>query len=91
MGQQMAPPEAPPRDRSQLIPFEADSARPGEPVTAGADAGAGPGSEMLGIPSDQQGDLQAILRYLPTLEFMASQPNASPTTRAMLRRVKSMI
>lgn len=85
MAQQQQP-ELPP-----LTPLDAPSARPGEAVTSGADAGAGPGSESLGIPSEDAGDLQSILAYLPVLEFMANQPSASPSTRALIRRIKSQI
>lgn len=86
-GAPMAQAPAPPN----LIPLDAPSARPDEPVTAGADAGEGPDSSSLGIPSEDQGDLQALLQYLPVLEFMSNQPNAAPSTRAMIRRIKSAI
>lgn len=67
------------------------SGRPDEPVTAGADAGAGPGSEALGIPNEDTADLQSLVAYLPVLEFMANRPNAHSSTRALVRRLKSML
>jgi len=88
LGQSMAPPEAPPADSSSLIPLDADSARPDEPVTAGADAGAGPGMSMLGLPSEDAGDLQGIIKDLPMLEWYSNQPNASPSFKAWVRRIK---
>lgn len=75
----------------QLIPLGDASARPDEPVTAGADAGEGPGSEALGLTAPDQAELQAILPYLPALEFIANQPNAAPSTRAFVRTIKSRL
>lgn len=86
-----AAPQAPIRDRSQVIPLEADSARPDEPVTAGADAGAGPDSSALGIPSEEQGDLQHIVKDLPMLEWYSNQPGASPSFKAWVRRIKASL
>lgn len=71
--------------------FDSPSARPGEPVTHGADGGDGAGPEVLGIPDEDAGDVQALVAYLPVLEFMANRPNASPSTRAMIRRIKSRL
>lgn len=47
--QQQAAPMAQTNDTPapEAIPFGAPSSRPGQPVTAGADAGAGPGSDIL--------------------------------------------
>lgn len=73
------------------IPLSAPSGRPDEPVTMGADAGAGAGSSILGIPNPDQADLEALLPYLPVLEFIANQPGAAPSTRAAIRRIKSQI
>jgi len=84
-------PEAPQMDRSMLIPFTADSARPDEPVTAGADAGEGPGSEILGLLGNPDANIAAIVKYLPLLEHMASRPHASPETRALIRRIKARL
>lgn len=33
-------------------------------------------------------DLEALRPYLPTLELLASQPNASPTARMFVRRLR---
>jgi len=72
----------------------APTARPGEPVTAGADAGAGPGMAALG-PSPQdmerQEDLKALAAYMPVLEYMASRPGTSASTRNFVRRLKGAI
>jgi hypothetical protein len=68
----------------------AESARPDEPVTAGAELGDGPGPEMLGLDGDLENeDLQAVLAYLPALEAMANSSRGFPSTRAMIRRIRS--
>ena len=36
--------------QTPLMPLDAPTERPNEPITAGADAGAGPGSEILNLP-----------------------------------------
>lgn len=36
--------------QTPLIPLDAPTQRPNEPITAGVDAGAGPGSEVLNLP-----------------------------------------
>lgn len=67
------------------------SARPDEPVTAGADLGAGPGSEILGLSSEEDSDLSRLAAYLPVLEYMANQASAHPSTRAFVRRIKASL
>lgn len=79
----------------EVTPFGAESMRPDEPVTHGADAGEGPGLASLGLQdpaqrlSDQ--DLQRLRAELSYLEWMASLPNAAPTTRAYVRKIKGML
>lgn len=79
----------------EVTPFGAPSARPDEPVTHGADAGAGPGLSSLGLqdPNEQltQEDLAQLAVYLPYLEWMASLPNAAPGTRSYVRRIKGLL
>jgi hypothetical protein len=62
-------------------------------VTAGVDAGAGPGSESLGLfdPSNMAADdVRYALKYLPTLQYMVdSSPNASPATRALIKYLRA--
>lgn len=64
-----------------------ESARPDEPVTAGIDSGAGPGSEILPTISPQSPDLQRLFTWLPALERMASAPGSSAATRSLFRQV----
>jgi hypothetical protein len=67
-------PSAPPGPLAgQVVPLDAPSARPGEPVTAGLSVGAGPGPEVLGAlrgPGETTADeLRAIFVRFPTEEM----------------------
>ena len=90
-----APGQAPPPQPVNVVPFGAPSQRPDEPVTAGVDVGAGPGSTSLGFPDPNervnQQDMEMYRSMLPYLEWMGSLPNASPSMRAIVRRIKGML
>jgi len=79
-----------------VIGLNEPSARPNEPVTAGASMGAGPGMEALGPSPDQtfnkqlQADNQRLVQYLPSLEQMANDPSASNTFRNFIQYLKSI-
>lgn len=69
--------------------IDAPSTRPAEPVTAGADMGAGPGSEVL--PSINQAmdeDMMKLRRYLPLLERRAAEPDVPQAFRMFVRYLK---
>lgn len=74
----------------QAIPLGAPSQRPNEPVTAGNPLGPGVGPEGAGIDmrSTVQKDAAALAQFLPLLEFAAQLPDATESTRAILRRLK---
>jgi hypothetical protein len=74
-----------------VVPLNAPSARAGEPVTAGADAGAGPGMDALGLPNGQEMDLAAMKSRLPALELLAGHPGTSKEVRNYVRRLRGMI
>ena len=79
--------------RAMLSPLDAPSARPDEPVTAGADEGEGMSSAAAGIASPGATDIddstrQRLLGALPTLLWLASQPQASEQTRQFVRRLR---
>jgi hypothetical protein len=60
---------------------------PDEPVTAGVNIGAGPGSEALMLPSNADNNAQfnqSIASYYPVLSYIASRPNTSAETRRAL-------
>lgn len=77
-----------PLDTSGAVPIGAPSQNPDEPVTAGADAGPGPSSSVLGL--EQPDPAMAYSKdLLPTLELAASMPFASVEFRQMVRRLRA--
>lgn len=78
-----------PVDLSGVVPFNAPTQRPGEPVTAGAPLGPGPGLDVLGQPLEDK-TLQTLRGYLPGLELLANMPQASPAFRDFVRRVRAL-
>lgn len=73
----------------QVTPLDADTAHPNVPVTDGADAGPGAGSEVLS--SSKQGNNSYTAAYLGALEFMANQPGSSDAARNLVRQLKSQM
>jgi hypothetical protein len=76
----------------EVTPFGAPTQMPGMPVTSGAALGAGPGLEALGLVSDEETyaeDRKKLVAYLPALEYIANGPNALPSMRALVRRIKA--
>lgn len=82
---------ASPADLSGVVGFGAPTSRPGEPVTAGAAAGPGPGTESLGLSDDADPGVQHLRDSLPALELMANQPSAGRALRQFVRRVRAMM
>jgi|SRR5579859_739309 len=76
----------------QVTPLSAPSARPNEPVTAGAALGAGPGvSAIAGQPAQvAQQDIGKLSQSLPFFEMVANMPDANPSTRLLVNMVKGM-
>jgi hypothetical protein len=76
-------------------PLDAPSGRPGEPVTHGANAGAGLGMDSLGLFDAGQmaaNDTQYLLKYLPTLQYMVdTTPNPPLQTLALVRYLRSQV
>lgn len=65
-----------------------ETTRPDEPVTAGLATGPGPGPEVLpqiGPPPNP--DTQKMIRQLPLLQILASNPDATAQTRMLYRQV----
>jgi hypothetical protein len=73
-----------------LGPFNRPTERPGEPLTTGIASGPGAGPEALRRPGPDP-ELEQMRPYLPVLEHLASQPNASPTARAFVRRLRGLM
>lgn len=74
-----------------LTPLDAPTARPDEPVTAGAAAGPGPGPADAGIaPSMDAADFQNMKGLIPGLELIANLPQSNPSLRSFVRKLKSL-
>lgn len=72
-----------------VIGLNEDSMIPELPVTDGADAGAGAGSEILSS-SNQASDVQGMASYVIALEVMANT-GKSDAARNLLRQIKYSI
>jgi hypothetical protein len=79
-----------PVDLSNVVGFGADTQRPDEPVTHGADAGAGPGLASLGLSDDDDPGPAYLRRNLPYFEIAASMPNAGFGFRQFVRRLRGL-
>ena len=77
-----------------FLPLDAPTQRPDEPVTAGADAGPGPDSGVLGLGNRQSVDdaraAAQMADYMPVLLYLAAQPTTSPETRNLIRRLREI-
>lgn len=65
-------PQMAPRTRPMPTPIDAPSARPNEPVTAGAPVGMGPGPEALNLPDQRAQTLTQLLASLDPDSTVAS-------------------
>ena len=74
-------------------PLDAPTSRPDEPVTAGVDAGAGPGSEIMGFfdPASMTAeDVRYMKAFQPTLQYIVdSNPRSNNSLRALVRFLRS--
>lgn len=75
-----------PDPRGGLVPLDAPTQRPDEPLTAGNPLGPGPGPDVLtaGMPTGMA-DKQIIAKYLPELRAIAAQPGAPDGFKAFVR------
>lgn len=81
-----------PNPMANVIPLSAPTQRPDEPVTAGVDAGPGPGREVLGLktPVDTQlQDLSKLSKYMPLMMQFADSPESSGTMKAFVKYLRS--
>lgn len=81
-----------PNPMASITPLTAPTRRPNEPVTAGVDAGPGPGSEILGLKSPvdvQLQDLSKIAKYMPLMVQFADSPNSTGTMKAFVKYLRS--
>lgn len=77
------PPVVPP---GSLGALDRPTERPAEPVTAGAPIGPGPNS-IPGVDTSINPDLKRMIRQLPFLQILATNPDASESTRQLYRQV----
>ena len=90
--QQGAPMEKSSNPMANVVQMNAPTQRPNEPVTAGVDAGPGPGREMLGFknPMDSQlEDLTMLAEYLPLMQQYADSQQSTGTMKAFVKFVRS--
>ena len=78
-----------------IVPLNAPSMRPEEPVTAGANAGPGPDMSSLGLGQQDIAASDAfrltLASYMPTLMQVASRADTSPETRNVIRQLREMM
>lgn len=74
---------------ADMIPFNAPTQSPGEPVTTGAALGPGIGPQAAGIQSDSQATLDQLAPLVNSLEMLSNLPSATPQTRAFVRALKA--
>jgi len=77
--------------RASLPPIDAPSARPEEPVTAGAPLGPGIGPKAAGIQSDAEVTNEKLRPLMRSLELMANLPGSNPETRTLVRNLKARL
>ena len=79
--------------RPSVTPLYAPTERPDEPVTAGIDQGAGPGSNALMVnqPDDYTNFNANMQSYGPVLSYIASLQNPSPETRRAIRQLRDSL
>lgn len=79
---------APGPDLSSLVPLDAPSGRPEEPITAGVPFGPGAGPSA-GHPSGlTQASAERLRSYLPVLIMLASREDADPATKQYVRQLR---
>jgi len=77
----------------QIVPLDAPTQRPDEPVTTGINMGPGAGSEVM-YANDQTlatEDRQRMITSLPTLAILAESPSASNAFRNYVRYLRSVL
>lgn len=77
-------------DLSQIVPMDAPSQLPDQPVTAGLPMGDGAGSTMAPQqPSLTPEQAQRLRAYIPTLVLLASREDAGPSTKQFVRQLRA--
>jgi len=66
------------------------SARPGEPLTSGANTGPGAGLDAVRTPDTMQSDIALIAQYLPALERVEKRDDTPESFRKFVRYVRGL-
>lgn len=75
-----------------VVPLSAETRRPMEPVTAGVNAGPGPGREILSLPNYDQTqleDLSMLSKYMPLMASFAESDQSTGTMKAFVKYLRS--
>ena len=77
-------------DLSNIVPMDAPSQFPGQPVTAGLSGGPGAGPAVPGGPSPlTEEQKERLKRYLPVLVVLASRDDVDVNTRRFVRQLRA--
>ena len=71
-------------NQTPVTPLYAATNRPDEPITQGANIGAGLGSDSLMMNQIKQDDQDIVAKYLPSLTAMAAQQDTPKSFRAFV-------
>ena len=79
----------------EVLPFDAPTQYPDDPMTAGLRTGAGAGPEILSTPSmiaaQNSEDVARLMAVLPIYARIAESPNASNAMRNFYRYLRSQV
>ena len=77
----------------QVVPLDAPTQRPDEPVTTGIDSGPGAGSEVIYANDNTLAteDRQRMMTAMPTLSLLAESPSASNAFRNYVRYLRGVL
>lgn len=78
-------------DLSSIIPLDAPSQRPDEPITAGLSGGPGAGPSFIQTSPLSPEQAARLKSYLPVLINIASQPDADPNTKQFVRELRAQL
>ena len=74
-----------------LVPFDAPTQYPDEPVTAGNPLGPGPGPEALATGGQKSPQRDRLRAALPIMLKIADDPGTSQATRETIRYLRSIL
>lgn len=77
-------------DLSGVVPMDAGTQMPDQPITAGLPMGEGPGSSMAPQkPTITPEEANRLRSYIPTLVLLASRDDAGPATKQFVRQLRA--